>query len=279
MNSEEADLLFDIVEKLAISNRALCTLFSRAEAHDTAIQDVKSHLKSTGRPAERGLCVSEELAQDIGGSACDEGSMGIVKPMTAKRLDDTRQDISAKKSTWAELRKQFSPKGTLFEPKKLITNKRATTSTSARVSEMDAKLAVDEVYSQVAAMAAYGVEALRVALSGPQVDRKLTERASDMLATLCATLLGTLEQHRVEINGLVAERVAARRRELGLGSESERASNSIDVSRHAGEDISQAVRRSKRLSNGSVRSERSHPYRRNASHVETLGSRRHSTQW
>ncbi|KAJ2023448.1 hypothetical protein IWW57_004115, partial [Coemansia sp. S610] len=108
---------------------------------------------------------------------------------------------------------------------------------------MDAKLAVDEVYSQVATMTAYGVEVLRVALSGPQVDRKLAELAGDMFSTLLATLLGTLEQNRAEIKDLAAERVAARRHELGLGKEPEPISNSINANNRSRRDSNKAARR------------------------------------
>ncbi|KAJ2688989.1 hypothetical protein IWW39_001793 [Coemansia spiralis] len=269
MDREEADQIIDSVEKLLISNRALCSLFARVDAQDAAIQDLRSHLTSAREPTECVVRGSEELAQT------NEASRDIKKSITAKRLNDLRLEVGAKKSTWADLRKQFSPKGTVFAPKKLITSSRPT-STCAPASEMDAKLAVDEVYSQAATMTAYGVEVLRVALSGPQVDRKLAEQAGDMFATLLATLLGTLEQNRAEIKDLAAERVAARRHELGLGEEPESISNSINANNRSRRDSNKAARRSKGLSKRPVGSKRGHPYRRNTSHVETLGPRQHT---
>ncbi|KAJ2811622.1 hypothetical protein GGI24_006805, partial [Coemansia furcata] len=271
MDGEEVEQILNTVERLVVSHRAYSTLFARVEATEKAIQDLRSRSDSMGGghavDAEQ---EPEELMLSGGGhTGGDNRTHGgdIVKSMTRKRLNEIGREVGAKKSTWADLRKQYSPKGSVFSPKELIIRKRAT-NTGTHVSEMDAKLAVDEAYSQTAAMTAYGVELLRIALSSSQVDRKLTMQASEIFAMLCATLTDALEHHRAGINRLAAERIDARRREHGLGAESEQVIGGASIHEHSGQN-GDRVTRSARRSNEPSHNDRSHPYRRDFRHSET----------
>ncbi|KAJ2886678.1 hypothetical protein H4R27_000467 [Coemansia aciculifera] len=102
-----------------------------------------------------------------------------VEPLSKKRLDEIIQSIGTSKSTWSDLRQLYPPRQSDFAP----------------LTDFD-DLDVDEAYSQAATMAAYGVELLRIALSCPQIDRRLTRQTSCLLATLCSTLIDTRDQHR-----------------------------------------------------------------------------------
>ncbi|KAJ2870448.1 hypothetical protein GGH93_005564 [Coemansia aciculifera] len=278
MDGEEVEQIFNTVEKLVVSHREFSTLFARVEATEKAIQDLRSRSTCTGRHAVHIVQELEEPAlSGCGDGGSDNGYSGgvrdnyvrdIVKSITSKRLNEIGHGVSAKRATWSELRKQYSPKGSIYSPKRVITSKRAT-NTSMQVSEMDGKLAVDEVFSQVAAMTAYGVELLRIALNSTQVDRKLTKQASDIFATLCATLTGTLEQHRSEINSLAAEIIDVRRRAHGLSQESESVSEGVVAYERPRQNSGPKPRNGSR-SKAPVRNERTHPYRRDLRHSEPL---------
>ncbi|KAJ2874451.1 hypothetical protein GGH93_002415, partial [Coemansia aciculifera] len=270
MDGEEVEQIFNTVEKLVVSHRAFSTLFVRMEATEKAIQDLRSRSTCTGggHAVHGGHDLSEPALNGCGHASVRENNLGdIMKSITSKRLNEIGRGISAKKSTWADLRKQYSPKGSIYSPKRLASSKMAT-STSIQASEMDSKLAVDEAYSQVAAMAAYGVEILRIALSNPRIDRVLTKQASDIFATLCATLTYTRDQYRDEIYSLAAERIGTRKRTHDLEQEWEPASERIDVN-ECSRQICGPNTRNERKGKEPVQSERSHPYRRDSRHSET----------
>ncbi|KAJ2074976.1 hypothetical protein GGH13_000939 [Coemansia sp. S155-1] len=275
MDGEEVEQIFNTVEKLVISHRAFSTLFARVEATEKAIQDLRSRSTCLGgghaahvghghkEPALNGRG-NNNRGNGFTGSVRDNNVKDVLKSVTSKRLNEIGRGISAKKSTWTDLRKQYSPKGSMFSPKRLATGKKATNG-STQASDMDSKLAVDEVYSQVAAMAAYGVELLRIALSNPQVDRMLTKQASDIFATLCATLTHTRDQHRDEIYSLAAKRIDFRRHTNGQAQVWEPDSEDDEPSRQS---------RAPQIPNGRngkepVQNERSHPYRRDLGHSKT----------
>ncbi|KAJ1925026.1 hypothetical protein LPJ71_000321, partial [Coemansia sp. S17] len=156
MDGEEVEQIFNTVEKLVISHRAFSTLFARVEATEKAIQDLRSRSTCSGggHTAHVGHG-HEELALNgrgnngrgngFTGSVRDNNVKDVLKSVTSRRLNEIGRGISAKKSTWADLRKQYSPKGSMFSPKRLATGKK-TINGSTQASDMDSKLAVDEVY-------------------------------------------------------------------------------------------------------------------------------------
>ncbi|KAJ1924897.1 hypothetical protein GGI09_001420 [Coemansia sp. S100] len=130
------------------------------------------------------------------------------EPLFKLRLDEIRRDVRASKSTWADLRQQYPPGGSCFEPFNF------TVSSWSAIAKEDARglgddLDADEAFSQAAAMAAYGVDILSSALNGPTVDRELTVLANNLFATLCATLMDTRDRHRDSVTKAVAEKIEA----------------------------------------------------------------------
>ncbi|KAJ2074541.1 hypothetical protein GGH13_001249 [Coemansia sp. S155-1] len=130
----------------------------------------------------------------------------IQEPLLKTRLDEIRRDVRASKSTWTDLRQKYPPGGSCFEPFNF------TVSSWSSISKEDAKglgddLDTDVAYSQAAAMAAYGVDILSSALSGPTVDRELIKQANNLFATLCATLMDTRDRHRNSVTKAVAEKI------------------------------------------------------------------------
>ncbi|KAJ2464800.1 hypothetical protein GGI03_003021 [Coemansia sp. RSA 2337] len=132
----------------------------------------------------------------------------IQESFLKTRLDEIRRDVRASKSTWADLRQKYPPGGSCFEPFNF------TVSSWSAIAKEDAKglgddLDTDEAYSQAAAMAAYGVDILSSALSGPTVDREMIKQANNLFATLCATLMDTRDRHRDSVTKAVAEKIEA----------------------------------------------------------------------
>ncbi|KAJ2069304.1 hypothetical protein IW146_000010 [Coemansia sp. RSA 922] len=132
----------------------------------------------------------------------------IQEPLLKTRLDEIRRDVRASKSTWTDLRQKYPPGGSCFEPFNFLA-----ISWSA-IAKEDARglgddLDTDVAYSQAAAMAAYGVDILSSALSGPTVDRELIKQANNLFATLCATLMDTRDRHRDSVTKAVAEKIEA----------------------------------------------------------------------
>ncbi|KAJ2688080.1 hypothetical protein IWW39_002498 [Coemansia spiralis] len=112
---------------------------------------------------------------DVPTSCSDnEAATNIDEFITKEHLDYIMRDVSTTGESWAELRKQYSPKQSNFAPLNFAAR---ATFTEA---EMNRNLATDEAYSQAATMSAYGVELLRAALSGPQIHRKQKSRALAM---------------------------------------------------------------------------------------------------
>ncbi|KAJ2755871.1 hypothetical protein GGI19_001292 [Coemansia pectinata] len=132
--------------------------------------------------------------------------MGTVKPLTHLRLDEIKRDVGAFKSTWENLREQYPPGKSDFAPLS-FTASSWTAIASAGANGLDDGLETDETYSQLATMTAYGVELLRKALSGPQVDRRLTRQVYNLLATLCAMLTDSQDRHRSKVTRAVGEKV------------------------------------------------------------------------
>ncbi|KAJ2047482.1 hypothetical protein H4S04_004413 [Coemansia sp. S16] len=128
------------------------------------------------------------------------------EPLFKLRLDEIRRDVRAHTSTWADLRQQYPPGGSCFEPFNF------TVSSWSAIAKEDARglgddLDTDEAFSQAAAMAAYGVDILSSALNGPTVDRELTVLANNLFSTLCATLMDTRDRHRDSVTKAVAEKI------------------------------------------------------------------------
>ncbi|KAJ2056472.1 hypothetical protein GGI17_006175 [Coemansia sp. S146] len=121
--------------------------------------------------------------------------VGIVEPLTHLQLGEIKRDVCAFKLTWEGLREQYPPGKSDFAPLSFTASSWAAIA-STDVNGLDDGLETDETYSQSATMTAYGVELLRKALSGSQVDRRLTQKAYNLLATLCAMLTDSQDRHR-----------------------------------------------------------------------------------
>ncbi|KAJ2051782.1 hypothetical protein GGI08_005178, partial [Coemansia sp. S2] len=130
--------------------------------------------------------------------------------VTTVRLDEIMLEISTTGSTWRELRKQYSPKQSAFEPLSFTASTWATFA-KVGITGLDNDLAVDEAYSQTATMVAYSVELLRVALGGRQVNGKRVKQVGNILTTLCASLSDTRDRHRVAISKTLADKANAYR--------------------------------------------------------------------
>ncbi|KAJ2102555.1 hypothetical protein GGI09_001160, partial [Coemansia sp. S100] len=128
--------------------------------------------------------------------------------VTTVRLDEIMHEISTTESTWRELRKQYSPKQSAFEPLGFTASTWATFA-KVGITGLDNDLAVDEAYSQTATMVAYSIELLRVALGGPQVNRKRVKQAGNILTTLCSSLSDTRDRHRVAISKTLVDKANA----------------------------------------------------------------------
>ncbi|KAJ2816006.1 hypothetical protein GGI24_005859, partial [Coemansia furcata] len=87
----------------------------------------------------------------------------IQEPLLQTRLDEIRQDVSASKSTWADLRQQYPPEKSCFEPLNFSVSSWSAL-TSGDATGLGDDVDADEVYSQAATMAAYGVDILCRAL-------------------------------------------------------------------------------------------------------------------
>ncbi|KAJ2039553.1 hypothetical protein IW146_000009 [Coemansia sp. RSA 922] len=130
------------------------------------------------------------------------------EPLLKTRLDEIGRDVRAHTSTWVDLRQQYPPGGSCFEPFNFLAISWSSIS-NEDVRGLGNDIDADEAYSQAAAMAAYGVEILSRALNGPTVDRELTKLANNLFATLCATLMDTRDWHRDSVTKAVAEKVEA----------------------------------------------------------------------
>ncbi|KAJ2074277.1 hypothetical protein GGH13_001430 [Coemansia sp. S155-1] len=168
MDSEEIAFVLNNIENLKNEN---CELRSRLEV----VEQSTGALPTSSVTAECTLLRGEQKTDEIA-LLCDDD----VEPLSKKRLDEIKLSIGATKSTWSDLRQLYPPRQSDFAPLK----------------EFDDDLDVDKAYSQAATMAAYGVELLRIALSCPQIDRRLTRQTSRLLATLCSTLIDTRDQRR-----------------------------------------------------------------------------------
>ncbi|KAJ2865298.1 hypothetical protein GGH94_002313 [Coemansia aciculifera] len=134
-----------------------------------------------------------------------------VEPLTHTQLDEIKRDVGAFKSTWESLCEQYPP-GKSELSFLSFTASSWTAIASTGVNGLDDDLETDETYSQSATMTAYGIELLRKALSGPQVDRRLTVQVYNLLATLCAMLTDSQDRHRSKVTRAVGEKVEAFKR-------------------------------------------------------------------
>ncbi|KAJ2872105.1 hypothetical protein H4R27_006682, partial [Coemansia aciculifera] len=132
----------------------------------------------------------------------------IQEALSQTRLDEIRRDVRANTSTWAELRQRYPPEKSCFEPLNFTVSSWSAIA-NGDVTGLGDDLDADETYSQAATMAAYGVDVLSSALNGPTVDKKLTEQAKNLFATLCATLMDTRDRHRDSVTKAVAKKVEA----------------------------------------------------------------------
>ncbi|KAJ2840708.1 hypothetical protein FBU31_000188, partial [Coemansia sp. 'formosensis'] len=152
--------------------------------------------------------LEDNLDKDLG---ADLDEPDAVEPLAHMRLDEIKRDVGVFKSTWESLREQYPPGKSDFAPLSFTASKwAAIASTDAKGLSDD--LEIDEAYSQSAAMTAYGVELLRKALSGPQVNRRLTTQVLSLLSTLCAMLTDSQCRHRAKVTRAVGEMVESFKR-------------------------------------------------------------------
>ncbi|KAJ2872599.1 hypothetical protein GGH93_003881, partial [Coemansia aciculifera] len=207
----------------------------------------------------------------------------IQESLFKKRLDEIRQDVRASTSTWADLRQQYPPGGSCFEPLNFAVSSWSSIA-NEDVRGLGDDLDADEAYSQAAAMSAYGVDILSSALNGPTVDRELTQLANSLFATLCATLMDTRDRHRDSVTKAVAEKVDSFRHILdGLNNSPqtedtssrmesiERDEQPIDtreVPRHVKveQQYNPMILQNEHRVSGSTMSNRWHPYSQGRSH-------------
>ncbi|KAJ2816820.1 hypothetical protein FBU31_006445, partial [Coemansia sp. 'formosensis'] len=143
-------------------------------------------------------------------SSSNEGNK-VDKLVTKARLDDIMRDVRTTGLAWADLREQYSPKHSAFAPLNFAASTWATY-IKAGITELDSDLATDEIYSQAATMAAYGVELLRIALSGSQIHRRQIIQVGNMLGALCTALSDTRDRHRDTVTKTFGDKVDAYKR-------------------------------------------------------------------
>ncbi|KAJ2643281.1 hypothetical protein GGF44_001245 [Coemansia sp. RSA 1694] len=173
----------------------------------------------------------------------------IIELATDMRLDEIKRDVRAKEYTWAGLREQYPPGQSGFAPLSVNAN---------TLADIDNE---DEVCSQAAAMAAYGIDLLKPALSSSQIDRMRVQKVVDLLAALCGMLVVARDKHRES-----AANVLIPAQDIGEDMESESAdiaSGQIAEVAHTQESSRCTKQRHQGFKiRGSSSSMRSHPYRR-----------------
>ncbi|KAJ2757236.1 hypothetical protein GGI19_000170 [Coemansia pectinata] len=270
MDGETLEHIIDTVEHLVRNQRAL---FARMKDAEQAIQIQTDN--PTGAENSGAMEVEQETDRP---AHSNEGS--AVEPISQTRLDEIKQDVRASKSTWASLRELYPPGESGFAPLS-FTASTWTAITSAGATGLDDNLVADEVYSQAATMAAYGVELLGNALHSTVVDRHLANLASKLLAILCATLIDTRDRRRDVVFSMVEERIDAFQQVHGVEESSEaESSDMLEQDTHVesmhhveqlrtGDNASQHVgpvtRQQGKRAEGSDTTERSHPYSQNGS--------------
>ncbi|KAJ2061164.1 hypothetical protein GGI17_003274 [Coemansia sp. S146] len=187
----------------------------------------------------------------------DYDSGEINDLVTKASLDSIMHEVSTTGSAWAGLREQYSPKQSAFEPLSFNASTWAAFA-KAGITRLDDDLAVDEAYSQAATMAAYGVELLRIELSGPYIHRRQIIQVGNMLTTLCASLSDTRDLRRVALSKILVDKADSYRRSQCVDEKME--PDGVHSIECIGDPkSSKARRRESRVSETVVR-ERSHMY-------------------
>ncbi|KAJ2831712.1 hypothetical protein FBU31_002224 [Coemansia sp. 'formosensis'] len=178
----------------------------------------------------------------------------IIEPLTDTRLDEIEQDVGAFKSTWESLCEKYSPARSRFAPRS------SPRTTHERETELDDDIKAEEVYSQAATMAAYGVEQFRKMISSPQNVNGKMEQLEGLLIVLCATLINTRDKHRAALDKATRANSASfrHRRTIDSSSESDKRGLVLD------ESVEQQIVK------------REIPHRDKAEHSELLLTRRDS---
>ncbi|KAJ2332015.1 hypothetical protein GGI00_002988, partial [Coemansia sp. RSA 2681] len=123
-----------------------------------------------------------------------------VEPLTLTRLNEIKRNVAAKASTWSDLRRQYPPQQSDFAPLSLTAKGNAGNNVPLGA------IAADDVFSQAATMAAYGIELLHVAIDRPKVDERRIRQVSDLLSSLCATFVAMRQKNRERIASSVERR-------------------------------------------------------------------------
>ncbi|KAJ2877026.1 hypothetical protein GGH93_000290 [Coemansia aciculifera] len=149
-------------------------------------------------------------------SSSDDERGEINDLVTKASLDIIMREVSTTGSTWADLREQYSPKQSAFEPLSFNASTWAAFA-KAGITGLNSDLAVDEAYSQAVTMTAYGVELLRVALSCLHIHRRQIIQVGNMLTMLCASLSDTRDWHRVALSEMLVDKADSYRRSQCVG--------------------------------------------------------------
>ncbi|KAJ2068851.1 hypothetical protein GGI08_000657 [Coemansia sp. S2] len=264
MDDETLEHIIDTVEHLVRNQRAL---FARMKNAEQAIQTRTD--SPTGAENNRAM----EVEQD-----------NFVEPISQSRLDEIKQNVCAKKSTWANLHELYPPKDSDFAPLSFIAS---TWTAITSASGLDDNLVADEVYSQAATMSAYGVELLGNALRSPVVDRRLATVVRNLLITLCATLIDTRDRRRDVVFGMVEERTFAFQHRHSADENSESSEmleqnnpiESMPYREHctgntARQSVGPVTRQQGKRTEGSASTERSHPYSQDSSRLSAISKQR-----
>ncbi|KAJ2830864.1 hypothetical protein FBU31_002417 [Coemansia sp. 'formosensis'] len=255
MDDETLDHILDTVEHLVCNQRAL---FARMKEAEQAIQTNSS----TGTETSGTTDVEQETST---------GHIG-VEPILYTRLDEIQQGVCARKSSWASLRELYPPGESAFAPLSFTVS----AWTAITGTGLDDNLVADEVYSQAATMAAYGVDLLSNAFCGPVVDRRKAALASNLMAVLCATLTDTRDKRRNVVFKMVNERMDALQNDHGAEENLEAESSRMLEQNKDGETCTgdsarlrrPITRQQGRRAEGSGAAERSHPYAHDGSGVQ-----------
>ncbi|KAJ2750110.1 hypothetical protein GGI19_005292, partial [Coemansia pectinata] len=190
MESEQLEYLLSTIENVLENQRGF---HARLEAAEQAIQAQSD--RSTG-PSRSTTGVERETE--------NHQSSDDDIHLDSESDDDVAEPLD-KQLAWKKLRRHNMHRSSGLAPPPTTDSGRAT----------------NDVFNQASTMAACGAELLRVALSSPQVDRRLARQASDVFAALKDTLAGLRDQHTDCLSQVTGENAGVIRRTQGMGVESE----------------------------------------------------------
>ncbi|KAJ2055530.1 hypothetical protein GGI17_006622, partial [Coemansia sp. S146] len=248
MESEQLEYLLSTIENVLENQREF---YARLEAAERAIQAQSD--RSTG-PSRS----TTEVERETENYESSDDDIHLDSESDDGDDDDVVEPLD-KQPAWKKLHRQYMHRSSGLAPPPTTDSGRATNNT----------------FNQASAMAACGAELLRIALSSPQVDRRLTRQASDVFAALKDTLAGLRDRHTDCLSQVAGENADVIRRTQDMDVESEPRL----VSAGPLEDATQAGRPSTRWwgrrVGGSDVNVLSHPYLRSNSRPASSQQHQH----